>query len=185
MVSNALPPPPPEYASLLSERVFFSSCPLISDSWIFPFLTPPFYPLRLSRSAKATQEADNVVILQHDGRQKRLEVKKNRYDGELGGFELFFDVQTARYREDEVRGAGGPLPAPGAAWGEGMAAGKAPVPVAAVRRERAAAAQQPKADVVKREKVRVDSEEAKSMGGAIIPLTNAINMHDSLRLVVG
>ena len=29
-------------------------------------------------SAKATQEADNVVILQHDARGKRLEVKKNR-----------------------------------------------------------------------------------------------------------
>ena len=35
-------------------------------------------------SAKATQEADAVIILQNDGMVKYLDVRKNRYDGELG-----------------------------------------------------------------------------------------------------
>ena len=39
-------------------------------------------------SAKATQEADAVIIvgiiLQNDGAVKFLDVRKNRYDGELG-----------------------------------------------------------------------------------------------------
>lgn len=35
-------------------------------------------------SAKATQEADTVLILQSDGNKKFLDVKKNRYDGTIG-----------------------------------------------------------------------------------------------------
>ena len=53
-------------------------------------------------SAKATQEADNVLILQYDGRRKRIEVKKNRWDGELGAVPLFFDTKSGRYKENEV-----------------------------------------------------------------------------------
>jgi twinkle protein len=34
-------------------------------------------------SAKATQEADTVIILQNDGRRKYIEVKNNRFDGTL------------------------------------------------------------------------------------------------------
>lgn len=51
-------------------------------------------------SAKATQEADNVLILQRGlGRFKRLDVKKNRFDGELGNVFLEFDRETNRYKE--------------------------------------------------------------------------------------
>ena len=59
-------------------------------------------------SAKATQEADNVLILQYDGRsRKHLEVKKNRYDGTLGISPLFFDMKSGNYREEEVRSIDG------------------------------------------------------------------------------
>lgn len=52
-------------------------------------------------SAKATQEADTVLILQHDGRRKYVEVKKNRYDGTLGYSPLFFESKSGRYSETE------------------------------------------------------------------------------------
>jgi twinkle protein len=57
--------------------------------------------------AKATQEADTVIILQKDGSDghKYLDVRKNRYDGALGTVHLgfdpacksFFDVHAAEY----------------------------------------------------------------------------------------
>lgn len=50
-------------------------------------------------SAKATQEADTVLILQSDGRRKFLEVKKNRFNGNLGHSPLFFDRMSCRYSE--------------------------------------------------------------------------------------
>ena len=50
-------------------------------------------------SAKATQEADLVLILQNDGRRKFVEVKKNRYDGALGYCPLFFESGSGRYLE--------------------------------------------------------------------------------------
>jgi twinkle protein len=54
-------------------------------------------------SAKATQEADTVMILQSDntaGRQRKyIEVKKNRYDGTLGFCPLHFDRLSARYED--------------------------------------------------------------------------------------
>jgi twinkle protein len=52
-------------------------------------------------SAKATQEADTVLILQHDGRRKYVEVKKNRFDGTLGYAPLFFESKSGRYVETE------------------------------------------------------------------------------------
>lgn len=50
-------------------------------------------------SAKATQEADTVLILQSDGRRKYIEVKKNRFDGTLGMAPLFFERSSGRYVE--------------------------------------------------------------------------------------
>jgi twinkle protein len=50
-------------------------------------------------SAKATQEADNVLILQLEGGKKYLDIRKNRFNGELGQMELFFDRQSCRYTE--------------------------------------------------------------------------------------
>ena len=50
-------------------------------------------------SAKATQEADTVLILQHDGKRKYVEVKKNRFDGTLGHCTLHFQRRSGRYSE--------------------------------------------------------------------------------------
>ena len=50
-------------------------------------------------SAKATQEADTVLILQNDGKRKYIEVKKNRYDGTLGMAPLHFQRGSGRYTE--------------------------------------------------------------------------------------
>lgn len=52
-------------------------------------------------SAKATQEADTVLILQHDGRRKYIEVKKNRFDGTLGYAPLYFQSKSGRYEDHE------------------------------------------------------------------------------------
>ena len=54
-------------------------------------------------SAKATQEADTVLILQSDGKRKFVEVKKNRFDGTLGHVPLYFERKSGRYTETEVR----------------------------------------------------------------------------------
>jgi len=57
-------------------------------------------------SAKATQESDNVIILQNNGLIKYLDIRKNRYDGTLGFVPLDFDRATLRFREmtpDELR----------------------------------------------------------------------------------
>ena len=49
--------------------------------------------------AKATQEADNVLIVQKREGQKFLELKKNRYDGTLGSVPLSFDTRYTLYYE--------------------------------------------------------------------------------------
>ena len=55
-------------------------------------------------SAKSTQEADNVIILNKTKRGKSLSVKKNRFDGDLGRVELFFDKSSLTYRDtNELR----------------------------------------------------------------------------------
>jgi twinkle protein len=59
-------------------------------------------------TAKATQEADTVLILQNDGRRKFIEVKKNRFNGTLGHTPLFFDRQSCRYSETPVVNGGVP-----------------------------------------------------------------------------
>ena len=62
-------------------------------------------------SAKATQEADTVLILQYDGQKKWIEVKKNRFSGELGKCDLYFDRQSQRYSNEPIApGAGGYAP---------------------------------------------------------------------------
>lgn len=50
--------------------------------------------------AKATQEADSVLILQYNGRKKWIDVKKNRYDGTLGTCPLYFSGKTGRYTDN-------------------------------------------------------------------------------------
>lgn len=42
-------------------------------------------------TSKATQEADNIWIIQNRDGFKILDVKKNRYDGELGRIPLGFN----------------------------------------------------------------------------------------------
>ena len=50
-------------------------------------------------TAKATQEADNVLIIQNDNGVKKLEVKKNRFDGDLGIVPLKFNRQRLMFEE--------------------------------------------------------------------------------------
>ena len=54
-------------------------------------------------SAKATQEADTVLILQNDGRRKFIDVKKNRFDGTTGIVPLHFERQSNRYTEQPTQ----------------------------------------------------------------------------------
>jgi twinkle protein len=50
-------------------------------------------------SAKATQEADLVLLLQHDGNRKWIDVKKNRFDGTLGRCPLHYILESGRYTD--------------------------------------------------------------------------------------
>jgi len=50
-------------------------------------------------SAKATQESDNVIILQNNGIVKYLDIRKNRFDGELGYVPFEFNKKNMRFRE--------------------------------------------------------------------------------------
>ncbi|KAI7908134.1 P-loop containing nucleoside triphosphate hydrolase protein [Cokeromyces recurvatus] len=57
-------------------------------------------------SAKVTQEADNVIILQKErSGERRLDIKKNRYDGTLGTIRYVFNKDTHKIYEsiDEGR----------------------------------------------------------------------------------
>lgn len=45
----------------------------------------------VSGTAKATQEADNVIILQKVGDSRYIDVKKNRFDGLIGSVPIKFD----------------------------------------------------------------------------------------------
>jgi AAA domain len=53
-------------------------------------------------SAKATQEADMVLILQDEGSRKFLDIRKNRFNGDLGTSPLFFDRKSGRYYEEPI-----------------------------------------------------------------------------------
>ena len=48
---------------------------------------------------KATQEADNVIIMQNFSKYRRIDVKKNRFDGAVGNQCMGFDYDTKRYFE--------------------------------------------------------------------------------------
>lgn len=50
-------------------------------------------------TAKATQEADNVLILQRTRGQNKLDVRKNRFDGTLGSIPLRFDRNSSSLKE--------------------------------------------------------------------------------------
>lgn len=50
-------------------------------------------------TAKATQEADAILILQRDETKTYLDVRKNRYDGELGKIKLGFSPITSCFFE--------------------------------------------------------------------------------------
>lgn len=53
----------------------------------------------LGGTAKAEQEADNVLVLQKGEHYKYVEVKKNRYDGELGIIPYKYDKYSNRPKE--------------------------------------------------------------------------------------
>ena len=50
-------------------------------------------------TAKATQEADAILILQRDENKTYLDIRKNRYDGELGKINLGFSPITSCFFE--------------------------------------------------------------------------------------
>lgn len=52
-------------------------------------------------TAKVTQEADTVMILQRSNipNFRKLEIKKNRFDGEVGEVNLAFNPDNKRYFE--------------------------------------------------------------------------------------
>ncbi|RLN49863.1 hypothetical protein BBJ29_003135 [Phytophthora kernoviae] len=55
-------------------------------------------------TAKATQEADNVLILQRIKGESKLDLRKNRFDGALGSIPLKFDPNSASLREVGTEG---------------------------------------------------------------------------------
>ncbi|KAG7391356.1 hypothetical protein PHYBOEH_006691 [Phytophthora boehmeriae] len=55
-------------------------------------------------TAKATQEADNVLILQRIKGESKLDIRKNRFDGALGSIPLKFDPNSASLREVGTEG---------------------------------------------------------------------------------
>ena len=48
-------------------------------------------------TSKATQEADNIWLIQNREGYKLFDIKKNRYDGELGRIPLGFNRETKRF----------------------------------------------------------------------------------------
>ncbi|KAF2075894.1 hypothetical protein CYY_002785 [Polysphondylium violaceum] len=50
-------------------------------------------------TAKATQEADNVVIIQNGKNYRYLDIKKNRFSGDVGTIPLKFNSDTNRFSE--------------------------------------------------------------------------------------
>lgn len=50
-------------------------------------------------SAKATQESDNILIMQNKHRFRYIDIRKNRFDGSIGRVPIGFDKDTKRYFE--------------------------------------------------------------------------------------
>ncbi|KAF4134621.1 AAA domain [Phytophthora infestans] len=55
-------------------------------------------------TAKATQEADNVLILQRTRGESKLDIRKNRFDGTLGSIPLRFELDSGSLREVGTEG---------------------------------------------------------------------------------
>lgn len=55
----------------------------------------------LSGTAKVSQEADNIIILQSNQSGRYLEVKKNRYEGTVGSVKLRFEKERKLVFEDD------------------------------------------------------------------------------------
>lgn len=51
------------------------------------------------QSAESIQYVDNVIILQNIKGKKILDIKKNKFDGELGSSKIFFDEDSQKYRQ--------------------------------------------------------------------------------------
>jgi twinkle protein len=57
-------------------------------------------------TAKSTQEADNVMIVQKNKKFRYISIKKNRFDGELGVIPYQFDKDSNRIielTEEEIK----------------------------------------------------------------------------------
>lgn len=54
-------------------------------------------------TAKSTQEADNVIILQQRDKYRVIDIKKNRHDGEIGKAALWFDRHSKRFEQATAR----------------------------------------------------------------------------------
>lgn len=52
-------------------------------------------------SAKATQEADNIFVLQNRHKYRLMDIRKNRFDGETGRVGLGFDKDSLSFFELE------------------------------------------------------------------------------------
>lgn len=79
---------------------------------IHPRKEPEDQPLNISSvfgTAKATQEADNVLILQNENGKKKLEVRKNRFDGDLGSAYLSFNHERLIFEEEKQKKAKEPV----------------------------------------------------------------------------
>ena len=75
---------------------------------IHPRKEPEGQPLSIASvfgTAKATQEADNVIIIQKDKDGKCVELKKNRFDGDLGRFRIAFNKESRCFSEDGFNAA--------------------------------------------------------------------------------
>jgi len=48
-------------------------------------------------TSKATQEADNIFIIQNRSSYKLLDIKKNRYDGEIGRVGMIFNRENKKF----------------------------------------------------------------------------------------
>ena len=59
----------------------------------------------VSGTAKATQEADNVIVLQKVGDSRYIDVKKNRFDGLIGSVPIKFDANARLILEVPIKKA--------------------------------------------------------------------------------
>lgn len=51
------------------------------------------------QSTESIQYVDNVIILQNIKGKKILDIKKNKFDGELGSSKIYFDEDSQKYRQ--------------------------------------------------------------------------------------